>query len=189
MLKHVILFSFFLFYFSCDSDNHIRTYQIRKKIPINQGPIHLETKNIKSSGFIWETPNSWVPNNNSSSMRIASYNVPFSKGVGDLSVMILNGKGGGIAANVNRWRGQIGMEPIMDKDIIKKAKLGESQLGSYFLFELMSQDKNDLSILAAIIPLSDNTLFIKLTIHKDGIKELKKEFNTFCSSFNYDENI
>ena len=70
-----------------------------------------------------------------------------------------------------------------------KRQLGESQLGSYYSFELMSRDENNLSILAAIIPLSDNTLFIKLTIQKDGIKELKKEFSTFCSSFNRAENI
>ena len=45
-------------------------------------------------------------------MRLASFEVPYSTGSGDLSIMELSGSGGGLEANVNRWRGQIGLDPV-----------------------------------------------------------------------------
>ena len=45
-------------------------------------------------------------------MRLASYNVPFDGGVGDLSIIRLAGQAGGDLANVNRWRDQLGLPNI-----------------------------------------------------------------------------
>ena len=80
------------------------------------------------SGFIWEKPDSWVPSEGSS-MRIASFAIPYSGGSGDLSIIQLSGTGGGIESNVNRWRRQLDLEPLnwiaIEKNVInKKGKLG-----------------------------------------------------------------
>ena len=44
-------------------------------------------------------------------MRLASFNAPYGNGIADISVTNFSGDGGGLKANVNRWRKQLGMEP------------------------------------------------------------------------------
>ena len=172
---------------SCDSRNHIRIYYLPKNHTHNDSQ---QTKIIESqsSGFSWEKPDTWIPSQGSS-MRIASFDVPFSTGMGDLSVMELGGDGGGLVANVNRWRGQIGLEPLEKNEIMAQAQRGENELGPYQIFQLTNDSSSDGAILAAIISMNNSTLYIKLTASNDGIEELEIDFKNFCSSIKYDTKI
>ena len=172
---------------SCDSSNHIRTYHLPKNITKNE-PQKNKIIESRSSGFTWEKPDSWIPSQGSS-MRIASFDVPFSTGMGDLSVMELGGEGGGLVANVNRWRGQIGLEPLEENEIRAQAQPGESDVGPYQIFQLINDSNSDTAMLTAILPMNNSTLYIKLTASIDGIMDLEKDFKTFCSSIKYDTNI
>ena len=96
--------------------------------------------------------------------------------------MELSGDGGGLEANVNRWRGQIGLGPLTKFEIEAEAKNGVSELGNYQLFRLVNLEKKESAFLAAIYPLESSALFIKLTASADGILELEKNFKAFCSS-------
>ena len=172
---------------SCDSSNHIRTYHLPKNITKNE-PQKNKIIESRSSGFTWEKPDSWIPSQGSS-MRIARFDVPFSTGMGDLSVMELGGEGGGLVANVNRWRGQIGLEPLEENEIRAQAQLGESDVGPYQIFQLINDSNSDTAMLTAILPMNNSTLYIKLTASIDGIMDLEKDFKTFCSSIKHDTNI
>jgi hypothetical protein len=59
----------------------------------------------------WETPEGWteVP---PSSMRYASFSARAEDGKIDISIVTFPGDGGSDADNINRWRGQIGLDPI-----------------------------------------------------------------------------
>jgi hypothetical protein len=60
----------------------------------------------------WRTPEGWteLP---PSSMRYASFSAPADDGGKiDISVVTFPGDGGSDADNINRWRGQIGLEPL-----------------------------------------------------------------------------
>ena len=94
--------SIYLFLFtislSCSINDNTRTYQLRK---INK-PIITEkgqAQKDKSTKLIWEKPASWIPSEGSS-MRLASFAIPYSGGTGDLSVIQLGGDGGGLEENV-----------------------------------------------------------------------------------------
>ena len=64
-----------------------------------------KTRSPDVTNLTWELPDSWIPSTGHS-MRLASFDIPFSDGVGDLSIVSLGGASGGLLANVNRWRGQ-----------------------------------------------------------------------------------
>ena len=181
MLKQINLFFLVFLIFSCDSCNHTRTYHLPK---IHKENIldKTEPKKFQSSDIIWEKPESWIASKGSS-MRMASFQVPFSTGFGDLSIMKLGGEGGGIVANVNRWRQQIGLGPLIETQIMKQAYYGESDLGSYQVFKLTNDSNSDVAMLAAILPMNNSTLYIKLTASKDGIEDLEEDFKIFCTSF------
>ena len=132
------------------------------------------------SGFIWEKPDSWVPSEGSS-MRIASFAIPYSGGSGDLSIIQLSGTGGGIESNVNRWRRQLDLEPLnwiaIEKNVINK----KGKLGMYSVLKIIN-NKIDSAFLCAIMPIATNTIFVKLSLRPIGITEVEDDFMTFCSS-------
>ncbi len=185
MIKNQITFILIVIaLLSCDSGNHTRTYHLPKGK--NKSFIQPAVENKKeSSGFTWEKPDLWIPTEGSS-MRLASFEVPYSTGSGDLSIMELGGSGGGLEANVNRWRGQIGLDPLIKLKIEDEAENGVSQLGNYQLFRLINLEKKESAFLAAVFPLESSTLFIKLTASVDGILEIEKDFKDFCSSMKFE---
>ncbi|MDP6613824.1 MAG: hypothetical protein QF835_02250 [Candidatus Marinimicrobia bacterium] len=188
MTKQIILLFLVFLMLSCDSNNHIRTYHLPKIHHTNNETFQTKSQKPQLSGFTWEKPDSWIPSQGSS-MRIASFDVPFSTGMGDLSVMELGGDGGGLVANVNRWRGQIGLEPLEESEIRAQAQPGESKIGPYEIFQLINDSNSNTAMLTAILPMNNSTLYIKLTASKDGIIDLEKDFKTFCSSIKHDTNI
>ena len=96
--------------------------------------------------------------------------------------MELGGSGGGLEANVNRWRGQIGLDPLTKIEIENEAENGVSELGTYKLFRLINFEKKDNAFLTVIFSLNSSTLFIKLNASADGILELEEDFKIFCLS-------
>ncbi|MBK7876033.1 MAG: hypothetical protein IPJ77_09815 [Planctomycetes bacterium] len=63
-----------------------------------------------TSGLAWDTPRGWTelaP----SSMRVASFRVA-GDAKAECYLTLLGGDGGGLAANVNRWRTQLGLAPL-----------------------------------------------------------------------------
>ena len=181
MIKNQISFILLLLVsLSCDSGHHTRTYHL-PKTKVNTFTPSTVDKVTTISRFTWEKPASWIPAEGSA-MRLASFEIPYSIGSGDLSIMELGGDGGGLEANVNRWRGQIGLDPLTKLEINDEAENGVSKLGNYQLFQLINPEKKESAFLAAVFPLESRTLFIKLTASADGILEIEKDFKDFCSS-------
>ena len=177
-------FTLFLFTFiicSCDENKHIKSYRLPKtnfNVSENEVPKDIP-KNVKGIG--WDLPKAWVPSDGHS-MRLASFDVPYSNGVGDLSIVSLSGESGGLVANVNRWRMQIDLESIDEEEILASAVNGNSRMGPFRLFRLVNDSNKGKAILAAVLPSGGKTFFIKLTASEQGINELRFSFMEFCSS-------
>jgi len=166
---------------SCDSRNHIRTYNLPKVKSKNFTPTTLK-KEINPSELLWEKPDSWI-SSKGSSMRLASFVIPYSGGSGDLSVIQLVGTGGGIESNVNRWRQQLDLKSQSWEEIEKNIISMEGMLGSYNVIKIINQ-KIESAFLCAIIPIENHTIFIKLSLKSVGIIEVEDDFMKFCSSLN-----
>ena len=86
----LILFLFIIF--SCERNNNVTTYRLAK--PKETLKINTEKDNLDDKlSFAWDTPSSWMQGKKSS-MRLASYSVPFSNGIADLSITNFSGDGG-----------------------------------------------------------------------------------------------
>ncbi len=183
LLKINILFLLIIL-FGCDNQRHIQSYRTPKKdfgLALQQSkPLIQENSNI-STKLSWDLPKNWVPSSGHS-MRLASFDIPFSNGVGDLSIVSLSGSSGGLLANVNRWRGQVNLNPISESDILKVSTVGESKMGAFRIFRMINDTNTQNAIIAAVLPTGEKTFFIKLTSTKDGILELQTVFEKFCSS-------
>ena len=164
---------------SCGKDNHTRTYHL----PKSDVPSEIKSEYSPKSGINWEKPDMWMPSSGSS-MRLVSFEVPYSGGSGDLSVIQLAGTGGGLKPNINRWRRQLNLEPQslpeIEKDVIKK----KGKLGKYKMIRIVNFQNNS-AFLIAIIPVKNQTLFVKLSADPSGIQEAESDFIFFCSSIHF----
>ena len=93
-----------------------------------------------------------------------------------LSITTFSGASGGIEANVNRWLGQIGLEPLSLIEIQKISLTSRGKLGDYQYFKLINEDQKESAILASIFQLDGRTVFVKLSINVGGIVEAESEF-------------
>ena len=178
-IKSILLIWIMVILQSCGQDTHIRTYRIAKtKTP--DSALRVEPPETKSAGFSWKKPESWIPSSGSS-MRLASFDIPYSEGSGDLSVIQLDGTGGGVEANVNRWRRQLNLEPQSLSEIEKEIIENKGGLGVYKMIRLINEELES-AFLCAIIPAGHLTLFVKLSAKPHGIREIETDFISFCSS-------
>jgi len=180
-MKKITKFCFFLYFLSCTMNDNTRSYQLAK---INKPKTSDQNKanSNKSVELIWEKPVLWIASEGSS-MRIASFAIPYSDGSGDLSVIKLSGIGGGLEANVNRWRHQLNMESLTKIEIEKNIFSKEGMLGTFSIIQIINLELES-SFLCAIIPSENFTIFVKLSIQPAGIQEVKDDFIKFCSSLN-----
>ena len=164
---------------SCGKDNHIRIY----RLPKSEISPKIKSEHSPKAGINWEKPEMWVTSSGSS-MRLASFEVPYTEGTGDLSVIQLAGTGGGIKPNINRWRRQLNLEPQslheIEKDVIEK----KGELGKYKMIRIVNFQNNS-AFLVAIIPVENQTLFVKLSADPSGIQEAESDFIFFCSSIHF----
>ena len=175
----------FILVLSCNSDGNIRTYKLEKPKILNSNVFQNNT-NQKNKQLFWDYPKGWLEKE-ASGMRIASFQVPYSNGFGDLSIISLIGDGGGLESNINRWRKQLDLEPQTINIINHSLLVFEGKVGPYTFIEIKN-DMIDKGFLCAILPLNDKTLFIKLSLTSTGLLEVKQDFLSFCNSINFTTN-
>ncbi len=180
MIQLFIYFFIMLLCFSCKENKYIKTYKLPKFEPIVKD-VKVPKSDIDKP-FSWVVPDNWL-NGDMSSMRLASFNAPYSKGVADISVTNFSGDGGGLKANVNRWRKQLGLDPQSEEMINKSIIIKESKLGKYKFIKIKNDSNPDSAFLCSIIEIKNSTIFIKMKASVLGINQLEQEFIEFCSSF------
>ena len=124
----------------------------------------------------WNAPKEWKEKA-TNSIRIGSYDLPnIDSKKAELSIIILAGDGGGIVANINRWRDQIGLSELDSVSIEKSLSNITGKLGQYKYTEIINGDK---SISAAFIMHSDKTIYIKASGHSEVIASQAQAFKDF----------
>jgi hypothetical protein len=120
----------------------------------------LPVAGAEASSLAWTAPAPWTPKP-ASAMRKGSYTVGEEGGAtADLSITAFPGDVGGEAANVNRWRGQVGLPELPDADVpaaVSRLKVGALDVG---YVDLVNGPKR---MLAAFVPYEGATWFFKLT--------------------------
>ena len=131
----------------------------------------------------WEVPEGWksVP---ASTMRLASFAVGNG---GDFSVVALGPAAGGTLANLNRWRGQLGLAPIAEAEVAaatSSVPLKDGQTA--ILADLTGEGQfAGRKMLAAIVPRPDRTWFFKLTGDAALVTAERERFVKFLKSVKY----
>lgn len=127
----------------------------------------------------WTAPADWKPKAGSA-MRKGSYSVGVEGGaLADLSITAFPGDVGGEVANVNRWRGQIGLADLPEAEVsaaITRLMVGGLPVG---YVDLVNGDQQ---MLAAFVPHQGATWFFKLTGPKAIVSTQKQAYVDFLRS-------
>lgn len=127
-------------------------------------------------GLDWDVPSTWK-SKPPSEMRKASYDVP---GGCDLSVTAFPGDVGGELANVNRWRGQVGLAELRAEELDAAVSRFEANGLRFCVADMRSGDQADArAIVGASVPFGDSTWFFKLSGPAPAVAAAKPQFLGF----------
>jgi hypothetical protein len=130
----------------------------------------------------WEAPAAWK-SKPASAMRKGSYTVPGAGAESDLSITAFPGDVGGELANVNRWRGQVGLSPLQSGELESSVSRVEANGLKFTVVELAPKgDANATAILGAIVPFGGSTWFFKLMGPGAAVKGSRPAFIEFLHS-------
>lgn len=125
----------------------------------------------------WTLPKGWTEQAGSG-MRYATISPPADRKV-DVAVTTFPGTVGGIFNNINRWRQQVGLEPIAEADLDKSITKIDANGTEVIVTDL---DGPQVRMLAAIVPAKDQTWFLKMTGDKQLVGKNKEEFLALAKS-------
>lgn len=114
-----------------------------------------------TSKLAWKLPARWTQDAGGGGMRYATLKAPV-EGKVDVSVTVLAGDAGGELANVNRWRGQIGLPPIGEAELAKARKAVATAAGAFNLYDFASEAQGK-RLVAGLGLVDGNSWFVKMT--------------------------
>jgi hypothetical protein len=121
-------------------------------------------------------------------MRVASFDIAEGGKTADVSVIPLGGMAGGDAANVNRWRGQVGLAALDEASLAKLAEKIEIAGTPAELYDLngTAPGSGDAQrILAVIFHREDTVWFFKVTGDSALVEKQKPAFIAFLKSVQF----
>jgi hypothetical protein len=133
----------------------------------------------------WSVPKGWTETPGSG-MRFATLTPP-GPGKVELSVVVLPGAAGGESANVNRWRGQIGLPPLDDGAIAAARKTVKSKAGEVAVFDFTSEGQVRSRMVTGLLPTPDgSTWFLKLMGEEGPVAKAKPAFMKYLETLHLD---
>jgi hypothetical protein len=138
------------------------------------------------SPYKWQVPEGWseAP---ATSMRIGNFKIAASPDA-ECYLTVLTGAAGGVDANINRWRRQMGQPELKPEEIAALAKVDVLGMpapvveiaGSFT--GMAGQQFPDHMLLGTVVMLADETLFVKMTGPAAVVSSEKDHFLAFCKS-------
>ncbi len=138
-----------------------------------------------SKELSWTTPKGWVEKPSSSSMRLVTLAPEGAKDtqalVTILSTDALSTAAGGIRANVNRWRAEVGQGPLTEAEVA--ALPHGTVLGARATYVTVEPAAaGGRMVLGAIIGQADRSIFVKMTGPADEVRPEADRFRAFVES-------
>ncbi len=131
----------------------------------------------------WEAPGSWTKAPDRA-MRLVTF-MAGAENPAECYITVLSGAAGGVEANANRWRGQMG-QPALDAEAVA-ALPTISVLGKEAaLVEVYSpspgEGQDGRGLLGVICELEDQVVFVKMLGPQASVQAEKDGFVAFCGS-------
>lgn len=134
-------------------------------------------------GFTYSVPESWeeFP---AQSVRKANFRVSDESGNAEITVTVFPGDVGGTLANVNRWRGQIGLDPIGPDELGSLSREIAISAHDGLLVDLPGPEQ---SVLGGILSFHGSTWFFKMQGAKGTVAAEAESMEAFLASIRIED--
>jgi hypothetical protein len=149
--------------------------------PEQSRPLVSRSQPTESKPISYSIPSGWteIP---ASGMRAAAFRVADGNQSAEVTVISLGGPSGGLLANVNRWRTQIGLAETTEDKLAKESKSLEVAGQNAVYVDLVGQEKRTLGV---ILPHDGKTWFLKLQGPLALIEKERANFEAFARSVRF----
>lgn len=166
-----------------DIPSSTRFYDDAKEEPQVQRPSFREL-------LTWTLPAGWTESTTPDPMGMRVLDLRFGPSAeGECYISLIPGPAGGLEANVNRWRTQMGQTPYTPEEIAKLPKKPFFNRDATFVafdgdFKGFGAEtaKSGYSMLGLIHSADQATIFVKLTGPKALVEQNSAAFDAFCQS-------
>ncbi len=154
------------------------------------------TQTIKARGITFDVPKSWASGKPANAMRLAQLKVEPSEGDKDAAELVLTafpGGGGGVEANVARWKAQFVDSQGEPPEVTQETKKGKNvsvtfvETSGRYVAPVMpgrpeKNDKPNWRLLGAIVQAGDTGYFFKMVGPDKTMKAAKPGFEAMIKS-------
>ena len=128
-----------------------------------------------ASRLRWDVPVGWTKSG-AQAMRFVTFETVDGA---ECFISFLGGAAGGLAANLNRWRNQIGMSPLSSEEIASLPAIPLLEGQSPFL---EAYSDSGLAVLGSVVSVPSQTMFIKMVGNEASVRAEVDRFKAFCKS-------
>jgi hypothetical protein len=129
----------------------------------------------------WTAPAHWAVKSGSA-MRKGSYTIKGEGGEADMAITAFPGDVGGDLANLNRWRGQIGLPPVGQAEFESSTRHVDRNGLHMTVVDIVGTGASAQRILGAMVPHGGATWFFKLSGPDALVAKEKPAFTAFLDT-------
>lgn len=175
----------------CDRDE-VTHFRVAKSAPAGRSvttPAAMagdvpEPPRPEAGGLRWTLPKGWTESAGGQ-MRFATLKPPVTGKI-DGSVVVLPGPAGGELANVNRWRGQIGLPPLDEAGLAAARRVIRTKAGPLRVYDFTSGASPASRLVAGLTEASGNTWFVKLSGDAGAVGAAREDFMKLLGSLRFE---
>jgi hypothetical protein len=138
--------------------------------------------------FKYEAPKEWVSKPPPDQITAVQFELESKGQIAFVTLTRLGGEGGGLAFNIKRWRGQVMLPEVPEQELVKSVgSLKVAGVPAYYAD--LDNPKGPAAknrILGVVVPLGQETWFVKMIGPRAWVGQNKNAFETFLKSFQLD---
>jgi hypothetical protein len=170
----------------CDHQD-VRSYRVPKATEaqpakglaaLPAGSMPAGSTTAADAKVIWTVPEDWKAVEKTQSMRLATLDAAGA----EVSIAAFPGAVGGPLANINRWRGQIGLEPTTEAQLPSMVRTSMEGTTEVSLVSMVGSE-GQVMLAAVIIPGDGQSWFVKTITNAAKADEIRPAFEQFAKSF------
>ncbi len=178
---------------SCAKEDDVRVYEVivppgagaaaKPAGPMAASPAMGAAAASQAASVKWQAPGDWQPQALTDMINRGHYLLPGTTGgQAVLTISAYAGEAGGLAANVNRWRRQLGLaeDPAAAGAMVPVVVGGHSIATCYF--DGQKPDGSAAAMAGGVLSLPGETWFFKMNGSKDAVAAARPAFDAFLKS-------